>query len=81
MILVTGAAGKTGQAVVRALLRRSDNIRAVVHTESQIRLLQELGVNDVVAADMGSQPAMNRALQGATAVYHICPNVSPDEVQ
>jgi uncharacterized protein YbjT (DUF2867 family) len=80
MILVTGAAGKTGQAIIRALLKREKQIRAFVHKDTQIQLLQDIGVQDVIAGDMSSQQTMNRALEGVQSVYHICPNVSPDEI-
>jgi uncharacterized protein YbjT (DUF2867 family) len=79
MILVTGAAGKTGQAVIRALHKRKKPIRAWVHKDNQIQLVQVLGVQEVIAGDMCSQKTMNQVLQGVSAVYHICPNVSPEE--
>ncbi len=80
MILVTGAAGKTGQAIIRALLKRKKTIRALVHKDKQIQLLQSLGVQEVIAGDMGSQKTMNQVLQGVKAVYHICPNINPEEI-
>jgi len=81
MILITGAAGKTGQAVIQALLKRKKTIRAFVHKDSQIQLLQDLGVQEVIAGDMSSPQTMNQALEGVKSVYHICPNVSPDEIK
>ena len=80
MILVTGAAGKTGQAIIRVLLKSKKPIRALVHNENQIQLVQGLGIQEVIAGDMCSQKIMNHALQGVRAVYHICPNVSPEEI-
>jgi len=81
MILITGAAGKTGQAVIRALLKRKQTIRAFVHKDSQIELLQDLGVREVIAGDMSSPQTMKQVLEGVKSVYHICPNVSPEEIQ
>ena len=80
MILVTGAAGKTGQAIIRALLKDKEPIRALVHKDIQIQLVHGLGVQEVIAGDMCSQKTMNQVLQGVRAVYHICPNVSPEEI-
>lgn len=80
MILVTGAAGKTGQAVIRALHKRQKPIRALVHRSEQSHRIQELGVQEVFVGDMCSPKTMNQALQGVQAVYHICPNVSPEEI-
>jgi uncharacterized protein YbjT (DUF2867 family) len=80
MILVTGAAGKTGRAVIRALTARGEVIRALVHRPEQVRLVEGVGAREVVVGDMCVQATMGQAAQGARAVYHICPNVSPDEV-
>ena len=80
MILVTGAAGKTGRAVIRALLARGEAIRALVHRPDQIRTVEELGAREVVGGDMRAQATMDRAAQGTRAIYHICPNVHPEEV-
>ncbi|MGD8967204.1 MAG: NmrA family NAD(P)-binding protein [Anaerolineae bacterium] len=80
MIVVTGAAGKTGRAVIRALAARVDSVRAVVHRPQQARLVEGLGVRQVVVGDMRVQATMDRAARGARAIYHICPNVHPEEV-
>lgn len=80
MILVTGAAGKTGRAVIRALGARGEPVRALVHRPEQARALEELGAQEVVAGDMRAQATLEEAALGIRAVYHICPNVSPDEV-
>ncbi|MEJ2554807.1 MAG: NmrA family NAD(P)-binding protein [Anaerolineae bacterium] len=80
MILITGAAGKTGQAVLRALVAKGETVRALVHRSEQMPPLKALGAQEVLASDMRDQATMDRAAYGVRAVYHICPNVSPDEV-
>ena len=80
MILVTGASGKTGRAVIRALIAKGKMVRALVHRSEQVRLIQELGVQEVVVGDMRDQATMDQAARGARAIYYICPNVNPDEV-
>lgn len=80
MILVTGAAGKTGRAVVRALVARGAVVRALVHRREQIEAVRALGARDVAAGDMRDGADVARAMAGMRAVYHICPNVHPDEV-
>jgi len=80
MILVTGAAGKTGRAVIRALTAKGEAVRALVHRPEQIPSVETLGAQQVVVGDMRLQATMDQAAQGVQAVYHICPNVSPDEV-
>jgi uncharacterized protein YbjT (DUF2867 family) len=80
MILITGAAGKTGRAVLRALVAKGETVRALVHRSEQIPPLEALGAQEVLAGDMRDQATMDRAAHAVRAVYHICPNVSPDEV-
>jgi uncharacterized protein YbjT (DUF2867 family) len=80
MILVTGAAGKTGRAVIRALVGLGSPVRAFVHREEHRASVRELGVQDVVVGDMRDEVAFGQATHGARAIYHLCPNVSPDEV-
>ncbi len=79
LILVTGASGKTGQAVVRALAQAGVATRALVHRQEQVAPLQELGATDVVVGDLRDDQSLREALQGIDAVYHICPPVQPDE--
>jgi uncharacterized protein YbjT (DUF2867 family) len=80
MILVTGAAGKTGRALIRALAAKGESVRAVVHRREQAHLVEEVGAQQVVVGDMRLQATMERAAEGARAIYHICPNVHQEEV-
>ncbi len=79
MLLVTGAAGKTGQAVIRALASRGETVRALVHKPEQVERARRLGAQEAVVGDMLSQAAFERATRGVQSVYHICPNVDPYE--
>lgn len=80
MIVITGAAGKTGRALVRALAAREASVRAWVRCEAQAQALRALGAADVVTGDVRDHTAAAAALAGARALYHICPNVHPDEL-
>lgn len=80
MILVTGAAGKTGQAVIRALRAQQQPVRALVRKQRQIQLLKSLGAESIVAGDMRAREVLQESLRGIKAVYHICPNVHPEEL-
>ena len=77
---MTGASGKTGKAVVTALARAGAPTRALVRRASQIEVLTNLGAHEVMSADMRLTPELRRAVENIRAVYHICPNVNPDEV-
>ena len=80
MILVTGAGGKTGKAVLKALVARGAAVRAFVRSGRHRAALEAIGVSDVVVGEMDDPKALSQALRGAKAVYHICPNVSPHEM-
>ncbi len=79
MILVTGAAGKTGRAVIRALVARDQSVRAFVHRVEQVAMMKAIGASQVVVGDLREKAALRQAIEGVRAVYHICPNVHPDE--
>lgn len=80
MIVVTGAAGKTGRAVIRALARRGQSVRAFVRRAEQRDLVLRDGASEALAGDLADAHSLQQALQGAVAVYHLCPNMHPAEV-
>jgi len=80
MILITGSAGKTGRAIIRALENCKEPVRALVHRKDQVASLAALGVEDVLVGDMLDPASFAQAVQGIRAIYHIAPNVSPDEL-
>jgi uncharacterized protein YbjT (DUF2867 family) len=80
MILVTGAAGKTGKAVVEALAKKGGHVRAMVRRGEHFAALEALGATECFIADFEDEESLRRAADGVRAVYHICPNVSREEV-
>ena len=80
MILITGAAGKTGKAVIKALVARGAVVRAFVRNLAHEATLRAMGVSEVVAGEMDDADALSLAVRGVDAIHHICPNVSPHEV-
>jgi len=81
MILVTGAAGKTGKAIVKALAARGASVRALVRRPEHTGALLALGAAEVTVGSFEDREALLRAAAGTLAIYHICPNVNRDEVQ
>jgi len=73
MILVTGASGKTGRAVLAALQAEGAPTRALARSE------QPLPADEVLQGDMADSAVMAAALAGAQAVYFIAPNMHPTE--
>lgn len=80
MILVTGAAGKTGRAAVKALAGAGAQVRALVRRCEQADALTALGAATVCVGGFEDRDALAKAAAGVEAIYHICPNVSRNEV-
>jgi uncharacterized protein YbjT (DUF2867 family) len=78
MILITGAGGKTGRALIKSL-SRVESVRALVQREEHIPVLKSLGAEEIILGDLRDDDAIRFGVQAARAVYHICPNMSPDE--
>jgi NAD(P)H dehydrogenase (quinone) len=81
MILITGAAGKTGRAVLKALSEQGETVRVLVRRQEQVDEMIKLGANSGLVGDMEYAENYNSAMAGVRAVYHICPNMHPDEVK
>lgn len=79
LILVTGAAGKTGTRCVMQLVARGCRVRALVRREAAAERMRDLGAAEVVVGDMFDDAVMVRALDGAAQVLHICPPMHPEE--
>lgn len=79
LILVTGAAGKTGRAVLRQLAARGVATRALVRRGDQSSTVRAAGAGEVTVGDLLDRQGVRAAAAGATVVYHICPNMSRDE--
>ncbi|MGH2524321.1 MAG: NmrA family NAD(P)-binding protein, partial [Anaerolineales bacterium] len=78
MILVTGAGGKTGQAIMRALAVRGEAVRAFT-SRTQKAWLRPL-TKEFYFGDLRDEAALREAAKGAQALYHICPNMHPEEL-
>ncbi len=78
-VLVTGAAGKTGRAVLAALEGVDGSVRALVRRSEYCQRLPSAAQGDVVAGDMLDPSALAVASDGVDAVYHIAPNMHPEE--
>lgn len=79
-ILVTGAAGKTGRAVTRALLARGVRVRAGVRPGSRTPVVDDPEVLRV-PLDLATGAGLITAMTGVDGAYLIAPNVDAREVQ
>ena len=80
MILVTGAAGKSGNAVVKALAAKRAQVRAFIRNPSHAGSLACTRRRRSQFRQLEDARALAQAAAGVQAIYHICPNVSRDEV-
>ena len=67
---VTGGTGFVGANVVRTLLRRGREVRALVRPRSDTRNLDSLDV-ELVAGDLRDRGSLEAALEGCDTVYHV----------
>ncbi len=68
-VLVLGATGQLGSNLVRALLDKGDEVRALVRPASKAPTLQGLAL-DRVTGDLNDAESLARACDGVRVVYH-----------
>jgi len=70
LVLVTGATGRQGGAVVEALLTRGHQVRALTRNSASpaSKRLHEQGV-DIAVGDFTDHDSLVRAARGSDAVY------------
>lgn len=79
-VAVTGAAGKTGRAVIAAAAARGLAVRALVHRDEQVEAVRRAGAGEFVVGDQRDVATVTALVRGTDAVYAIAPNLHPDEV-
>jgi uncharacterized protein YbjT (DUF2867 family) len=81
VILVVGASGYTGLAVIRALARRDAGARALIRDDAKAELALAAGAEEVAIADLRDVSAVERAAAGCSGIYFIGPRFMPEEAQ
>jgi nucleoside-diphosphate-sugar epimerase len=69
-VLVTGGTGFVGLHLVEALVRRGDQVRALVRPGSSSTMLRALGV-EIVAGELSDLAALKVAMNGVQVVHHV----------
>lgn len=69
-ILVTGATGFVGSAIVKALLKRNENVRITVRKSSSRKNIEGLGA-EIVEADINDPASIGAAVKGCSHVFHV----------
>jgi NAD(P)H dehydrogenase (quinone) len=81
MILVTGATGKTGLAIIDNLLKEGKTVRGFARSSKNIEKYLSNPNFSFVSGSFANQSDVDHTMDGVKAVYHICPNVNPNEVE
>ncbi|TIU91315.1 MAG: NAD-dependent epimerase/dehydratase family protein, partial [Mesorhizobium sp.] len=70
-VLVTGATGRTGRAVIAALAERGARVRAMTRSRAGEDGLHAAGAHEIALADLGDRSSLEDALSGIARLYHI----------
>ena len=81
MILVTGAGGQAGTAVLRALAVRGQPTRAFVRNAHGAEKARSAGASEVAIGDMTRMDDLEEAARGVRAICHITPSQTGEEAQ
>lgn len=79
MILVTCAGGKTGKAIVSALIAAGQPVRAMIRQSGSVAAIEALGATETVVGNLETAADVTDAMAGVDAVYYIAPNMNPRE--
>lgn len=79
-IVITGASGSTGRAVLAALKRGGARVRAMSTSAAGASRLREAGADECVVARLEDIASLREGFAGAQTVFHIPPRMKPNEV-
>lgn len=80
MILLTGAAGKTGTTILMYLIQIGARVRCLVRNQDQAEKVNSFGSTEFVIGDLNDTQKLEQAATGVQKIYYIAPNVSTDEL-
>ena len=78
-ILITGATGNVGSALLNTLKTTDINLRVLAHDESKAQSLRDRGIEDVVLGDFLKPETLMPALEDVSKVFLLTP-ISPQQV-
>jgi len=78
-LLITGATGNVGGAVLNHLATTCVDLRMLAHDESKGQALRDRGVEDVVVGDFLKPETLGPALEGVSTIFLLTP-INPEQV-
>jgi uncharacterized protein YbjT (DUF2867 family) len=78
-ILITGATGNVGSALLNTLKTTDINLRVLAHDKSKVQSLRDRGIEDVVLGDFLKPETFVPALKDVSKVFLLTP-ISPQQV-
>lgn len=72
-VLLTAANGRTGRALLRALVARGVSVRVFIRDAAQWPELEALGARECAVGDLEDGESLERGLEGCAQVLHIGP--------
>src|SRR5215208_5049412 len=75
-ILITGATGNVGGAVLNHLATTGVDLRVLAHDEWKAQALRDRGIEDVIVGDFLKPETLGPALQGVSTLFLLTP-ISP----
>lgn len=79
MILITGAGGQVGSALIQALSAEGIHTRAWIHREEQKEVVLSAGASEIYIGDLSLKQNAAEAMKGADAICFICNTANPHE--
>lgn len=80
LLLLTGANGRTGRAILAALVKYGVPVRAFIRDASQAKSLKDIGAQQTVVGDFLDEASIAAAVKGVSKILHIGPPMHPNEV-
>lgn len=81
MVLITGASGQVGTAILKALSAHGISVRAWIHRAAQREAVLAAGAAEVFVGDMAVREDAEQAMEGIDTILFICNAANPRKMR